>query len=141
MAYALCKEVFLGDLEEHEMQNKLMMASWHGGMSIAYSQVGVAHALSYGLSFVLGVRHGIGNCIVFNQLEEFYPKDVIIFRAMMAKHKIVLPSGVCKDLTEVQFDSMIDIALKLEPLWENAIGKDWKNTIDKALLKALYKKM
>jgi 3-deoxy-alpha-D-manno-octulosonate 8-oxidase len=74
-------------------------------------------------------------------LEEFYPKDVLIFRAMMAKHKIVLPSGVCKDLTEVQFDSMIDIALKLELLWENAIGKDWKNTIDKALLKALYKKM
>jgi 3-deoxy-alpha-D-manno-octulosonate 8-oxidase len=141
MAYALCKEVFLGDLEEHDMQNKLMMASWHGGMSIAYSQVGVAHALSYGLSFVLGVRHGIGNCIVFNQLEGFYPKDVPIFRAMMTKHKIVLPMGICKNLSEVQLDRMIEIALQLEPLWANAIGKNWKKTIDKSMLKALYKKM
>lgn len=141
MAYALCKEVFLGDLEEHDMQNKLMMASWHGGMSIAYSQVGVAHALSYGLSFVLGVRHGIGNCIVFNQLEGFYPKDVPIFRAMMTKHKIVLPMGICKNLSEVQLDRMIEIALQLEPLWANAIGNNWKKTIDKSMLKALYKKM
>jgi 3-deoxy-alpha-D-manno-octulosonate 8-oxidase len=141
MAYALCKEVFLGNLEEHDMQNKLMMASWHGGMSIAYSQVGVAHALSYGLSFVLGVRHGIGNCIVFNQLEGFYPKDVPIFRAMMTKHKIVLPMGVCKNLSEVQLDRMIEIALQLEPLWANAIGNNWKKTIDKSMLKALYKKM
>jgi 3-deoxy-alpha-D-manno-octulosonate 8-oxidase len=141
MAYALCKEVFLGDLEEHDMQNKLMMASWHGGMSIAYSQVGVAHALSYGLSFVLGVRHGIGNCIVFNQLEEFYPKDVPIFRAMMTKHKIVLPMGICKNLSEVQLDRMIEIALQLERGWANAIGKNWKKTIDKSMLKALYKKM
>ena len=141
IAYPLCKEVFLGDLEREEKQNKLMMASWHGGMSIAYSQVGVAHALSYGLSFVLGVRHGIGNCIVFNQLEEFYPNDVLIFREMMNRHKIVLPKGICKDLTDLQFDSLIEIALKLEPLWENAIGKNWKNTIDKGLIKGLYKKM
>ncbi len=33
---------------------KLMMASYAGGMSIAYSQVGVAHAVSYGLSYLLG---------------------------------------------------------------------------------------
>lgn len=59
----------------------------------------------------------------------------------MKRHKIVLPKGICKDLTDLQFDSLIDIALKLEPLWENAIGEHWKNRIDKALLKALYKKM
>ena len=60
---------------------------------------------------------------------------------MMAKHKISLPVGICKDLNESQFDIMIDIALKLEPLWENAIGKDWKNKINDELLKALYEKM
>src|SRR5690606_36049021 len=38
-AMELCKEVFLGDIEEAESRDKLMMASWHGGMSIAYSQV------------------------------------------------------------------------------------------------------
>ena len=60
---------------------------------------------------------------------------------MMTKHKIVLPIGICKNLSEVQLDRMIEIALQLEPLWANAIGKNWKKTIDKSMLKALYKKM
>ena len=52
-AYDMCKEIFLEDhLSLEENQNKLMMASWHGGMSIADSQVGVAHAMSYGLSYL-----------------------------------------------------------------------------------------
>ena len=94
MAYELCHEVFLGNDSFEEMQDKLMMASWHGGMSIAYSQVGVAHALSYGLSYVLGIRHGLGNCIVFNHLEEFYAKDVTLFKQMIDKHQISLPKGI-----------------------------------------------
>ena len=82
-AYSLCKEIFLEDtLTAEESQDKLMMASWHGGMSIAYSQVGVAHALSYGLGYLLGIKHGIGNCIVFDHLEEYYPKGVALFKQM-----------------------------------------------------------
>ena len=49
--------------------------------------------------------------------------------------------GICKNLSEVQLDRMIEIALQLEPLWANAIGNNWKKTIDKSMLKALYKKM
>ena len=71
-AMELCKHVFLeSNFSEEEKQEQLMMASWHGGMSIAYSQVGVAHAMSYGLSFLLGTKHGIGNCIVFLALFTF----------------------------------------------------------------------
>jgi 3-deoxy-alpha-D-manno-octulosonate 8-oxidase len=36
---------------------------------------------------------------------------------------------------------MIDVALGLEPLWENAIGNNWKKTISRQKLKALYQKM
>jgi len=36
---------------------------------------------------------------------------------------------------------MIDVALSLEPLWENAIGENWKKTITRERLKALYQKM
>ncbi len=141
-AYELCKEIFLGDsLSVEEAQDKLMMASWHGGMSIAYSQVGVAHAMSYGLGYLLGVKHGIGNCIVFDHLEEFYPEGVAIFKQMKAKHNIEIPVGVCADLEQAQFDIMIDVALSLEPLWENAIGKNWKTIITREKLLELYKKM
>ena len=141
-AFTLCKEIFLEDnLNTEEAQDKLMMASWHGGMSIAYSQVGVAHALSYGLGYLLGVKHGIGNCIVFDHLDEYYPEGVALFKKMKEKHDISLPQDICKDLSDKEFDIMINVALSLEPLWENAIGKQWKKTITKEKLKALYQKM
>jgi 3-deoxy-alpha-D-manno-octulosonate 8-oxidase len=141
-AYDLCKEIFVnGKLTLEESRDKLMMASWHGGMSIAYSQVGVAHAMSYGLSYVLGTKHGIGNCIVFNHLEEYYPQGVKLFKEMMKRHDINLPENICAHLEDYHFDIMIDVALSLEPLWENAIGKNWKKTITHDKLKSLYQKM
>ncbi|MGE5944202.1 MAG: iron-containing alcohol dehydrogenase, partial [Flavobacteriales bacterium] len=142
MAYDLCKEIFLENtLSDVDSQEKLMMASWHGGMSIAYSQVGVAHAMSYGLSYLLGIKHGIGNCIVFDHLEEFYPKDVALFKDMKIKHNIELPQGICSNLNDEDFDVMIRVALGLEPLWENALGSNWKKTMTPKKLKELYQKM
>ena len=137
----LCKEVYLGDLKEDDARNKLMMASWHGGMSIAYSQVGVAHAMSYGLSYLLGVRHGIGNCLVFQHLEEFYPEGVALFNEMKEKHHIQLPKGICRELTNDDFNTMINVALSLEPLWENALGSEWRNIITPEKLKSIYQKI
>lgn len=141
-AFDLCKEIFLSDdLNDEESRAKLMMASWHGGMSIAYSQVGVAHALSYGLSFVLGTKHGLGNCLVFNHLEEFYPEGVALFKQMVKKNNIFLPKGICKDLTNQQLNTMIQVALSLVPLWENAIGPNWRTTITPEKLKSIYQKL
>lgn len=140
-ALELCKEVYLEDFTEHESREKLMMASWHGGMSIAYSQVGVAHAMSYGLSYLLGVKHGIGNCLVFQHLEEFYSDGVALFNKMKEKHNIELPHGICKNLSESDFDTMISVALSLEPLWENAVGKEWKKIITPEKLRTIYQKI
>ena len=141
-ALDICKEVFLnGNLSDQEAQDKLMMASWHGGMSIAYSQVGVAHAMSYGLGFLLGIKHGIGNCMVFEHIEEFYPDGVALYKQMREKNGIEIPKNVCADLSDNEFDIMINVALSLEPLWVNAIGKDWRKTITPEKLKALYQKI
>lgn len=141
-AYELCEEIFLGDnLSEEAMRDKLMMASWHGGMSIAYSQVGVAHAMSYGLGFLLGTKHGIGNCIVFDHLEEFYPEGVALFKKMKEKHQIELPQGLCADLSESEINIMIDVSLAMAPLWENALGKNWQKIATREKLKELYLKM
>lgn len=141
-AMDLCKEIFLSDqLSDAESRAKLMMASWHGGMSIAYSQVGVAHAMSYGLSYVLGTKHGIGNCIVFDKLEEFYPEGVALFKEMVQKHQIDLPEGICKSLSDQQMNTMIEVALSLEPLWENALGANWRDRITPQKLKSIYLKL
>jgi 3-deoxy-alpha-D-manno-octulosonate 8-oxidase len=137
-ALELCKEVFLGDLDEEQSREKLMMASWHGGMSIAYSQVGVAHALSYGLSYVLGVKHGLGNCLVFQHLEEFYPEGVQLFHKMKDRLGIQLPGGLCSQVGEGEIATMISVALSLSPLWENALGPSWKQRITEEKLRRIY---
>jgi 3-deoxy-alpha-D-manno-octulosonate 8-oxidase len=138
-ALAMCREVFLQDVPDHD--DKLMMASFFGGMSIAYSQVGVCHALSYGLSFVLGVHHGIGNSIVFDYLEEFYPEGVAEFRQMLGKQGIALPRGITAGATEDQIEKMVDVALILNPLWENALGLDWRNIMTRQRIRDLYRRM
>lgn len=139
-AMELCREVFLGD-DEPESDDKLMMASYFGGMSIAYSQVGVCHALSYGLSFGLGIHHGIGNCIAFDCLEEFYPQGVLEFREMMKKHHIQLPRNLIADIGDEKLEKMVNVALVLEPLWENALGKDWRNIMTREKIKDIYQRM
>jgi 3-deoxy-alpha-D-manno-octulosonate 8-oxidase len=137
----LCREVFLEDLDVAVADEKLMIASYFGGLSIAYSQVGVCHALGYGLSYVLGVRHGIGNCIIFNHLEDYYPLEVREFRDMVAKHNIPLPREMTRGLGEHQMSEMIRVALSLDLLWQNALGPDWKKIMTPEKARELYLRM
>ncbi len=138
-ALELCRQVFIEkETWDAECDDKLMMASYSGGMSIAYSQVGVAHAVSYGLAYLLGTKHGIGNCIVMNHLEEYYPAGVAEFKSMVDRHNIHIPQGICKGLTEDDFDIMMNVSLGLKPLWENALGKDWEKIMTREKLRELY---
>ena len=141
-ALDLCRKIFVEkDKWDEESDEQLMMASYAGGMSIAYSQVGVAHAVSYGLSYLLGTKHGIGNCIVMNHLEEYYPAGVKEFKFMVEKNKIEIPTGICAGLTEAQFDEMINVSLGMKPLWENALGKNWESIMTREKLRDLYGKL
>lgn len=141
-ALQLCQEVFIEkDVWDDSCDDKLMMASYAGGMSIAYSQVGVAHAVSYGLSYLLGTKHGIGNCIVMNHLQEYYPAGVEEFKRMVEKNKIDIPQGICKGLSDEQFETMMNVSLGMKPLWENALGKDWEKIMTREKLRALYEKL
>jgi len=141
-ALQLCRYIFLEkDNWDDECDEKLMMASYAGGMSIAYSQVGVAHAVSYGLSYLLGTKHGIGNCIVMNHLEEYYPEGCKEFKTMVEKGGYEIPTGICKGLSDEQFDTMINVSLGMKPLWENALGKDWEKIMTREKLRTLYEKL
>ncbi|MEM7185916.1 MAG: alcohol dehydrogenase, partial [Bacteroidota bacterium] len=83
----------------------------------------------------------IGNCIVFNHLEEYYPEGVRLFKEMRDYHDIDIPTGICSNLSEEEMETMIDIALGLVPLWENALGDNWEQIMTRDKLKALYQKM
>jgi 3-deoxy-alpha-D-manno-octulosonate 8-oxidase len=133
-ALQLCREVFVneGRGQNDENNEKLMIASLFGGLSLTYSEVGACHAFSYGLSVVKGYRHGIANCIAFNHLKEFYGEAVDEFRNMLEIHNIDLPQNLAKDWTEEEILEMSKIAYNLTHMWNHAIGMDWKQkwTVD-----------
>jgi len=126
----LCREVFLNEhLSRAEADEMLMVASYFGGMSIGFSEVGVCHALSYGLSYILGLHHGIANCIAFNQLEDLYGEDVRDFHVMVCKNDIDIPRGITGDLTDEQIKRMADVSIKLDHMWNHAFGPRWKEQV------------
>src|SRR5690606_38431762 len=94
-ALKLCKDVYLSENAGQNPKNddKLMIASLMGGLSLTYSEVGVCHALSYGLSKILGEKHCYANCIAFQHLEDYYPHGPSEFRKILQKHHIQLPQG------------------------------------------------
>lgn len=136
-ALSLCQKVFL----KNGKYDDLMVASLLGGQSIVYSEVGVCHALSYGLSHAFGTHHGEANCIVFDKLEEYYPQYVPEFKQMLAKHDVILQSGLTKGISEQLLEQMIDITLLMEKPLENALGPEWRSIFTREKIKELYKKM
>lgn len=138
-AMDLCREVYI--CEHIDSADKLMMASYMGGQSIAYSQVGACHAISYGLGYILGYHHGIGNCLAFNVLEEFYPEGVAEFRKMMDKHNITLPKNICKDLPDETIAKMVSVTKSMGPLWDNVYGEGWEEKVTDEMLTKLFRRI
>lgn len=138
----LCREVFLNDkLSRQEADEKLMVASYFGGLSIGFSEVGVCHALSYGLSYVLGLHHGIANCIAFNVLEDVYQDDVREFHQMVKKNSIDIPEGISKKLNVEQLTKMADTAIRLDHMWRHAYGPDWQKEVNEERIKNWFRRM
>ncbi|MDB5273723.1 MAG: iron-containing alcohol dehydrogenase [Chitinophagaceae bacterium] len=139
----LCRDVFIreGCGQSDVNDEKLMVASLMGGLSLTYSEVGACHALSYGLSFVFGLRHGYANCLAFNHLEEFYGEAVGEFKAMVKKHNITLPQNLAKGWTEDEITQMTEVSYKLDHMWKQAIGLDWKEKWTLENIKDLFRRL
>lgn len=136
-ALELCESVFL-DKGDDDM---LLTASYLGGVSIVNSEVGVCHALSYGLSLELGYRHGFANCVAFNVLDDYYGPWVEKFRSMIRLHNIELPKNVIRSLDSQAIDRMVQMTLRMERPLTNALGENWKNILTPDKIIALYEKM
>lgn len=142
-ALKLCRDVYVGDNSGQNPENdeKLMIASLFGGLSLTYSEVGACHAFSYGLSYVFGMRHGYANCIAFNHLEEFYGEAVQEFKDMVAFHKIDLPQNLSAGWSDEEISKMADVAYNLPHMWTHAMGHDWEKKLTKAYLMEVYRRM
>ncbi len=139
----LCREVYLGDKAGQTAENndKLMVASLMGGLSLTYSEVGVCHAISYGLSKILGTRHCFANCVIFQHLGDIYPKGVSEFKQMIEKHKIELPQNISKEWTEETINAMTLVSYGLPFMWNHAFGDNYKEIATLDYIKGLFRRL
>ena len=140
---AMCREIYLGEKSGQTSENdeKLMVASLMGGLSLTYSEVGVVHAMSYGLSKILGEKHCYANCLAFQHLADYYPEGVKEFAEMTRKHNIQLPIDLAKNWSEDTITAMANVSIKLEHMWNHAIGTDWKSKITLDTVKDLFRRL
>ena len=136
----LSEKIFLSDdMMSPDNRELLMIASYNGGQAAGF--VGIVHPLSAGLGVVLGIHHGMANCYALSMLEEFYPKPYEVFMKMMEKQKIDLPKGICKNLTDKQYDALYEASIVHEKPLMNRLGEDYKKILTKEKVIDLFKKM
>jgi 3-deoxy-alpha-D-manno-octulosonate 8-oxidase len=139
----LCREVYLGNKagQTPENDDKLMVASLMGGLSLTYSEVGVCHALSYGLSKILGTRHCYANCIIFQHLGDIYLKGHSEFMQMIKTHNIELPQNLSKDWSEETITKMATVSYNLPFMWNHAFGNNYKEMATMEYIKDLFRRL
>lgn len=138
----LCREVFASeDMASIENREKMMVASYLGGCAIANSYVGVVHPFSAGLSVVLKLHHGIANCITMRAMEAFYPRDFSEFWAMVERQGVVIPQGVCSDLSDEQYDALYRATVIHEKPLTNALGENFRQILSRERVVEIFKRM
>lgn len=119
----LCEEYF----STHSRDMNLMShSSFLGGVGLLQSKVGICHAISYGLGFVMKIPHGLAVCLIFNQLSDIYGESVSTFKQFMREWEVTLPDI---KLSPIQIEQIIEASVQLDMLWKHTLGK--KSTIDK----------
>ncbi|MFT3885885.1 MAG: iron-containing alcohol dehydrogenase family protein [Flavobacteriales bacterium] len=138
----MCRRVFLElDRSDPKSDELLMVASYMGGLSLTYSEVGVCHALSYGLGKVLEIHHCLANCIAFDKLEDVYGAYVQEFKGMVKHRGVHIPQGLAKGWDEATIDAMAEVAYNLPHMWDHAFGPDWQQVLDREWIKGWYRRM
>lgn len=141
-ALHLCKEVFLSDeMKSAKNREKIMVASYLGGVAIANSYVGVIHPFSAGLSVVLGTHHCLANCIVMGAMQEFYPEAFAEFNLMASKQNLTISKGIAANLTDEQYKNLYNATVIHEKPLKNALGENFKDILTFEKVTELFKKM
>ena len=141
-AMRLCNEVFNSDnMMDDINREKLMVASYFGGLAIANSFVGVVHPFSAGLSVVLGIHHCEANCIVMRGMEEFYPEEYNRFWEYADKQNIEIRSDLCSGLSANEFERLYKSTIIHEKPLANALGGEFKNILTRDKVVEVFKKM
>ena len=141
-AMKLCDEVFSSEnIMGDSNREKLMVASYFGGLAIANSYVGIVHPFSAGLSVVLGIHHCEANCIVMRGMEEFYPAEYKRFWEYANNQNIKIESNICAGLENEDFERLYKSTIIHEKPLINALGSEYKNILNREKVIEVFKKM
>lgn len=139
---SLCYETFdARDMRSFESREKLMVASYLGGVSIAMTMVGLVHPFSAGLSIVLGMHHGVANCVALKALKDYYPEAEERMASWAACHKIDIPSGVTTGLSDDDFGRLYCSTTVHEKPLANALGPNYLQELTPNRVKEIFKRM
>lgn len=142
IAIELSREVFLShDMMSTENREKLMLASFLGGCAIANSYVGLIHPFSAGLSVVFSTHHCVGNCIVLNAMEDYYPNEYREFKEMVVRQGVDIPSGICKNSNKEDFKALFESTVIHEIPLFNALGDNFKEILSEEQVSLIFQKM
>ena len=142
MAKKLCEEVFLlEDMQSNLGRSKAMLASYFGGIAIANSMTTLIHPFSAGLSVVLKIPHTLANCLVMSVMEEFYPEERDTIMDAIKMHNVTLPSEICGQLNDEQFEKLYDSTIIHEKPLINALGEDFKSILGREKVRAIFEKI
>ena len=138
----LIREVFTSaDAKSAENRDKLMTASFLGGTAIAGTYVGLVHPVSAGLSVVLGIHHGVGNCIAMRAMEEFYPQEYTEFWSFADSQNVTVPKldGLTWDSETLQ--RLTAATLLHERPLTNALGLDFRSILTATKMQDIFRQM
>ena len=90
---------------------------------------------------VFHTHHCLGNCLVMNVMEEFYPRETEEFHAMLAAHKVELPRGLCRDLSPAQHQALYESTIIHAKPLANALGEDFKAILTPDKVAGIFQRM
>ena len=74
-------------------------------------------------------------------MEEFYPAAFKEFWSMANIQGIEIPTGICRDLTDQQYNDLYESTIVHEKPLTNALGEDFKKILTKEKVIEIFKKM
>ena len=74
-------------------------------------------------------------------MEEYYPEGYSEFWQMVERQGVTIPEGICRDLTDEQYDRLYASTVIHEKPLTNALGENYKNILTREKVKELFLKM
>ena len=74
-------------------------------------------------------------------MEELYPEQFNEFWQIVEKQRIEIPEGVCRDLSNKQYEQLYASTIIHEKPLTNALGSNFKNILTKDRVISIFKEM